>query len=47
VVDRQIIEDLKGKPAGLRGHGEKITVRILDYEDLWKMGARDAKTLGA
>jgi ADP-sugar diphosphatase len=27
--------------------GEKITVRILDYEQLWKVGARDAKTLAA
>ncbi len=47
VVDQQVIEDLKGKLTGLRDHGEKITVRILDYEHLWKMGARDAKTLGA
>lgn len=46
-LDRQEIEDLKGKLTGLRKRGEKITVRILDYEQLWKVGARDAKTLAA
>ena len=25
--------------------GAKITVKQCDYEDLWKEGARDAKTL--
>jgi ADP-sugar diphosphatase len=47
LVDRQEIEDLNGRLAGLRDRGEKTTVRILDYENLWKVGARDAKTLGA
>lgn len=47
VLDRQEIEDLKGKLTGLRTQEEKITVRILNYEDLWKVGARDAKTLAA
>ncbi len=47
VLDRQEIEDLKGKLTGLRTQGEKIKVRILDYEKLWKVGARDAKTLAA
>lgn len=47
VLDRQEIQDLKGKLTGLRRQGEKITVRILDYEELWKVGARDAKTLAA
>lgn len=47
VLDRQEIEDLKGKLTGLRTQGEKITVRILNYEQLWKVGARDAKTLAA
>lgn len=47
VMDRQEIEDLKGKLTGLRTQGEKITLRILDYEQLWRVGARDAKTLAA
>jgi ADP-sugar diphosphatase len=47
VLDRQEIEDLRDKLTGLRSRGEKITVRLLDYEDLWKVGARDAKTLAA
>jgi ADP-sugar diphosphatase len=47
VMDRQEIEDLKGKLTGLRTQGEKITVRILNYEKLWRVGARDAKTMAA
>jgi 8-oxo-dGTP pyrophosphatase MutT (NUDIX family) len=47
VLDRQEIEDLRGKLTGLRPQGEKITVRILDYEQLWRVGARDSKTLAA
>lgn len=47
VLDRQEIENLRGKLTGLRTQGEKITVRILDYELLWRVGARDAKTLAA
>jgi ADP-sugar diphosphatase len=47
VMDRQEIESLKGKLKGLRRQDEMITVRILDYEELWKVGARDAKTLAA
>jgi ADP-sugar diphosphatase len=41
VMDRQEIENLKGKLTGERTQGEKITVRILNYEDLWKVGARE------
>jgi ADP-sugar diphosphatase len=47
VMDRQEIENMKGKLTGIRKQGERITVRILNYEDLWKVGARDAKTLAA
>lgn len=46
-LDRQEIEDLRGKLGGVRTRGEKITVRILNYEKLWKVGARDSKTLAA
>ena len=48
ILDRQEIESLKGRLSGTRtGESEMITVRILPYEDLWKVGARDAKTLAA
>ncbi|KAL5322576.1 hypothetical protein ACEPPN_010549 [Leptodophora sp. 'Broadleaf-Isolate-01'] len=48
VLERQEIESLKGRLSGKRtGESEMITVRILPYEDLWKVGARDAKTLAA
>lgn len=47
VMDRQEIENMKGKLTGIRMQGERITVRILNYEELWRVGARDAKTLAA
>jgi ADP-sugar diphosphatase len=46
-LDRQEIEDLRDKLTGLRTQTEKITLRILPYEELWRVGARDAKTLAA
>ena len=46
-LDRQEIEDLRGKLTGLRTQQEKIVVRLLNYEELWRIGARDAKTLAA
>ncbi|KAG9231790.1 nudix hydrolase 14 [Amylocarpus encephaloides] len=46
-LDRQEIEDLRGKFTGLRTQQEKIVVRLLNYEELWQIGARDAKTLAA
>jgi ADP-sugar diphosphatase len=41
------IEGLRGKLTGLRDHGEKITLKIVKLKELWKFGARDAKTLAA
>ena len=32
---------------GLRDEGEKITLKVAKLEDLWREGARDAKTLAA
>jgi ADP-sugar diphosphatase len=32
---------------GLRNEGEKITLKVVKLGDLWKEGARDAKTLSA
>ncbi|KAF2643376.1 nudix hydrolase 14 [Massarina eburnea CBS 473.64] len=46
-LDRQEIEDLRGKLMGQRRQGEMITLRLCEYEDLWREGARDAKTLAA
>ena len=46
-LDRKEIDALKGKLTGLRKQDEMITLRICDYDVLWKVGARDAKTLGA
>jgi ADP-sugar diphosphatase len=47
VMDRQEIESMKGKLKGKRSQSEMITIRILAYEELWEVGARDAKTLAA
>jgi ADP-sugar diphosphatase len=41
------MEDLRGRLTGERRQGELITLRLCEYEDLWKEGARDAKTLAA
>ncbi len=32
---------------GLREEGEKITLKLVKLEDLWRVGARDAKALAA
>jgi ADP-sugar diphosphatase len=47
VMDRQEIESMKGRLKGKRSQSEMITIRILAYEELWEVGARDAKTLAA
>lgn len=46
-LDRLEIEDLKSRLTGLRKHQDMITLVICNYEDVWKRGARDAKTLAA
>lgn len=46
-LPRQEIEALKGKLTGLREDGEKITLKIVRLRDVWKVAARDAKTLAA
>ncbi|KAF2766268.1 nudix hydrolase 14 [Teratosphaeria nubilosa] len=45
--ERMEIEDLKDKLAGERAEQENITVRLMNYERLLAVGARDAKTLAA
>ncbi|KAJ9612034.1 hypothetical protein H2200_003629 [Cladophialophora chaetospira] len=43
----QEINDLKGKLTGLRDHGEKITLKIVKLDEVWKVAWRDGKTLAA
>ncbi|PVH73193.1 hypothetical protein DL98DRAFT_57494 [Cadophora sp. DSE1049] len=47
VLDREEIEAKRGKHTGLRDHGEKIVLHIINYDDYLDVGARDGKTLGA
>ena len=46
-VSRESLKEWQGKLTGLRSHGEKITLKLVKLQDLWKEGARDAKTLSA
>lgn len=46
-LPRKELEGFRGKLTGLRDAGEKITLKVVNLEDLWKEGARDAKTLSA
>lgn len=46
-MSRPDIMRLKGRLTGLREEGEMITLKLVRYEDLWREGARDAKTLAA
>lgn len=46
-VDRPEMESLKDKLTGQRGRGELIRLKLVQYEQLWRDGARDAKTLAA
>jgi ADP-sugar diphosphatase len=47
LMSRMNIEDLKDKLTGERWQDEMITLKLVKYEELWKEGARDAKTLDA
>ena len=46
-IPRKELEALRGKLTGLRDHGEKITLKLVKFGDLWREGARDAKALSA
>lgn len=46
-IPRDQLKDWQGKLTGLRDHGEKITLKVVRLEDLWRQGARDGKTLAA
>ena len=46
-IPRDQLKEWTGKLTGLRDEGEKITLKLVKLEDLWKEGARDSKALGA
>lgn len=46
-MPRKDIEGLQGRLSGLRHEGEKITLKVVPLENLWKEGLRDGKTLAA
>ncbi|OJD11059.1 hypothetical protein AJ78_08094 [Emergomyces pasteurianus Ep9510] len=46
-MPRKEIERLQGKLTGLRKEGEKITLKVVKLDDMWKEAWRDGKTLAA
>lgn len=44
-IPRAQLKEWQGKLTGLRNEGEKITLRLVKLQDLWK--ERDSKTLNA
>lgn len=46
-LEKSKIEELRGKLTGLREDGEKITLKLVPLERLWREGARDGKSLAA
>ncbi|KAK5127837.1 hypothetical protein LTR85_004954 [Meristemomyces frigidus] len=46
-IPRADLQEFRGKLTGLRDEGEKITLKVVKLEELWREGARDAKTLAA
>ncbi|KIW47294.1 uncharacterized protein PV06_00006 [Exophiala oligosperma] len=46
-MPRDEIESLRGKLTGLRDQGEKITLKVVPLSEVWKVAARDGKTLAA
>ncbi|KAI8632748.1 hypothetical protein F5Y19DRAFT_471919 [Xylariaceae sp. FL1651] len=46
-VPRDTLQEWTGKLTGLRDHGEKITLKLVRMQDLWREGRRDAKALAA
>jgi ADP-sugar diphosphatase len=46
-LPRNIIESLRDLETGIHGEGEKITLKLVKLEHLWREGSRDGKTLAA
>ena len=44
-VPREQLDEWNGKLTGLRDEGEKITLRLVRLEEVWKVAGRDGKTL--
>ena len=43
----KLFKEWEGKLTGLREHGEKITLKLVHWSDLYKVGFRDGKVLSA
>lgn len=46
-MSRKEIDEMQGRLTGLRKDGEKITLKIVPLEELWREGMRDGKALAA
>ncbi|KAL6872148.1 hypothetical protein J3F83DRAFT_733958 [Trichoderma novae-zelandiae] len=46
-IPRSQLSEWEGRLTGERSHGEKITLKVVPMQNLWKEGARDAKCLAA
>lgn len=46
-IPREQLKDWQGKLTGLREHGEKITLKVVRLEELFREGGRDSKALSA
>ncbi|PMD31211.1 NUDIX family hydrolase-like protein [Hyaloscypha variabilis F] len=46
-IPREQLGEWSGRLTGLRDEGEKITLKLVKLDDLWREGARDAKALAA
>lgn len=46
-IPREQLKDWSGKLTGLRESGEMITLMLVRFEELWRVGARDGKALAA
>ncbi|KAL7784354.1 hypothetical protein V8C37DRAFT_395915 [Trichoderma ceciliae] len=46
-IPRSQLREWEGRLTGVRSHGEKITLKVVPMQHLWKEGARDAKCLAA
>lgn len=46
-VPRNTLKEWEGRLTGLRDEGEKITLKLVKVEDMWRVAGRDAKALAA
>jgi ADP-sugar diphosphatase len=46
-LDRKEIEDFKGRLTNQRTHGKSITIRVYDYETLWREASENPTTMNA